>query len=76
MWQSKKDHTSFVKSFLHHEPAEAETSNQVQAIPENKQGDIAVTGQGPKGKAGAIIHALINPSTLEEREIFLKVLGI
>jgi hypothetical protein len=72
MWQSKKTHTSFVKSFLHHEP-EARSDPQTQESHKKTQQQPAPK-KDRKGKNTA--KDLIEASDLGGEEIFLKVLGI
>jgi hypothetical protein len=75
MWQSKKDHTSFVKSFLHHEADSGTKQNP-------KSHQVNSPEQGPahwkvqKTKAGEIVQKFFQTSSLEDESVSLKVLGI
>ena len=73
MWQSKKDHTSFVKSFLHHEPESGSESEPSLEIQVENPNSISRLEKGRKAKAKSP-KDLIDTSSYEE--VSLKVLGI
>lgn len=71
MWQSKKNHTSFVKSFLHHEP-------EAGSDPASRDGDRQENTKDKvsKDKAGSVRKSFFDLSSLEDDSVSLKVLGI
>jgi hypothetical protein len=75
MWQSKKDHTSFVKSFLHHEPG-TETPDDQKDREENKQEPPPKQQKARKNKADGLVKSFFDLSSLEDDSVSLKVLGI
>jgi hypothetical protein len=76
MWQSKKNHTSFVKSFLHHEP-EAKSEGLKSKLQFNGEHHPKTNGKNGKAKAKgkALLQDLMETPNLED-DVFLKVLGI
>lgn len=75
MWQSKKGHTSFVKSFLHHEPEADRQDSGLQLQREDPQ-QTPSKQEARKTQGKAFLKDLIDTTSRNDDEVFLKVLGI
>lgn len=78
MWQSKKSHTSFVKSFLHHGDSEREAPKKenLPREPRSKPSQNSKRAKPRRPKGSEFMKSFFDASSLGEESVSLQVLGI